>query len=540
MDATGGHYQVFLPLTAGDPATVAGYQIKARLGEGGMGVVYLSHTRGGRPVAIKVIRPDLARDPEFRRRFRQEVKAADRVQGLYTAPVVDSNTEDEHPWLATAYVAGPSLHAAVTRHGPLPVSATSSAIAGVAEALGVIHRAEIVHRDLKPSNVLLAVDGPRVIDFGIARAADATSLTRSGAIVGTPAFMTPEQASGTASTSATDVFALGQVTVYAATGTPAFGEGSSHAVLYRIVHEEPDLGDLPTELRELATVCLEKNPAHRPTTTEIIELCRRASPGTRPPHPDQWLPAAMAADIDRHTRALTEPTIRLSPPTYAPPPPRTPTSGFAPPPPGPSPRSTRFRWILLPIVLVGLLILGNAIANDIVGDNDGDSRSDSGAGATREPDSEEPDASERPESPVSKDPENRERPDPSQYKSIDIVPGYGLQFANEPPQPEKVGAVDIEYIEYWGGNFDLATEAGTLVLLDPGQEASLDTCLADTRYTKSISRDNAIVGSRICVNSVSGHVGLVTVKEYSPSDSESTFVTVDLTVWRNVTVPSDP
>ncbi|MDT0323862.1 serine/threonine-protein kinase, partial [Streptomyces millisiae] len=148
--------------------------------EGGMGKVYLSHTPGGRPIALKVIRPEVAGDPEFRRRFRQEVQAAERVQGLYTAPVIDSDTDGPQPWLATAYVPGPSLHSAIREHGPLPLQAAARVVAGVAEALQVIHGAGVIHRDLKPSNVLLASDGPRVIDFGIARAADATSLTRTG------------------------------------------------------------------------------------------------------------------------------------------------------------------------------------------------------------------------------------------------------------------------------------------------------------------------------------------------------------------------
>uniref|UniRef100_UPI002156623B protein kinase domain-containing protein n=1 Tax=Streptomyces fradiae TaxID=1906 RepID=UPI002156623B len=189
------------------------------LGAGGMGKVYLSYTPGGRPVAIKVIRPDFAQDAEFRRRFAQEVQAAQRVQGLYTAPVIDADTDAREPWLATAYVPGPSLADAVQRHGPMPVDTVLLLVAGIAEALQVIHGAGIVHRDLKPGNVLLASDGPRVIDFGIARAADATSLTSSGVTIGTPSFMAPEQAAGSTVTPATDVFALGQVAAYAALGT---------------------------------------------------------------------------------------------------------------------------------------------------------------------------------------------------------------------------------------------------------------------------------------------------------------------------------
>ncbi|MEV1090658.1 serine/threonine-protein kinase, partial [Streptomyces microflavus] len=322
-----GRDGVFQPLEESDPRTVAGYRLTAKLGSGGMGKVYLSYTPGGRPVAIKVIRPDFSEDAEFRRRFQQEVQAAQRVQGLYTAPVIDSDTESAQQWLATAYVPGPSLAAAVAEHGPLPVPAILLLIAGMAEALHVIHGAGIVHRDLKPSNVLLAADGPRVIDFGIARAADATSLTGSGVTVGTPAFMAPEQAAGRAVTAATDIFALGQVASYASTGAPAFGEGTSHGVLYRIVHEEPDLTGVPEELRELVTRCLAKSPEDRPSVAEVIDLCRNANSETQLRRPEDWLPGAVAADI----------TVRAAAPApdRTPPPPATPPTAPAAPPTAP-------------------------------------------------------------------------------------------------------------------------------------------------------------------------------------------------------------
>jgi serine/threonine protein kinase len=200
----------FLPLDQSDPVEIAGYALRARLGSGGMGNVYLSFTRGGRPVALKVIRKEFADDPEFRRRFRMEVAAAQRVQGLYTAPVVDADPDAAVPWLATAYIAGPALNYAVTEYGPLPEASVFRLLGGVAEGLTAVHAAGLVHRDLKPANVLLAADGPRVIDFGIAYAADATSLTNSGAMLGTPAFMSPEQVAGKPVSSATDVFALGR------------------------------------------------------------------------------------------------------------------------------------------------------------------------------------------------------------------------------------------------------------------------------------------------------------------------------------------
>ncbi|WP_327710969.1 protein kinase [Streptomyces sp. NBC_00464] len=350
----GSASQVFQPLSGDDPVTIAGYRLAAKLGAGGMGKVYLSYTPGGRPVAIKVIRPEFGEDPEFRRRFTQEVQSAQRVQGLFTAPVIDADTNGAQPWLATAYVPGPSLADAVIAHGALPVEAVLLLIAGMAEALHVIHGAGIVHRDLKPSNVLLAADGPRVIDFGIAYAADATSLTGSGVTIGTPSFMAPEQAAGRRVTPATDIFALGQVAAYAATGSPAFGEGTSHGVLYRIVHEEPDLTGVPERLMELVSRCLAKDAEARPSVAEVIALCQTANAETVLRRPEDWLPSPVAADIT--VRAAAPAPVQTPPPPAAAPAvapsvgysptspaaPSTPPPGFGPPvtpPPGQSPQA---------------------------------------------------------------------------------------------------------------------------------------------------------------------------------------------------------
>ncbi|MFZ3472552.1 serine/threonine-protein kinase [Streptomyces sp. 4.24] len=308
----------FQPLKEEDPAVVGGYRLAAVLGAGGMGKVYLSYTPGGRPIAVKVIRSEFSEDPEFRRRFQQEVRAAERVQGLYTAPVIDSDTEGDQPWLATAYVPGPSLAHAVARHGALPPRSVLLLTVGVAEALHVIHGAGIVHRDLKPANVLLASDGPRVIDFGIARAADSTALTSTGVSVGTPAFMAPEQASAGTVTPATDVFALGQIAAFAAIGASVFGDGPSHAVLYRIVHEDPDLSALPEELRPVVTRCLSRDPAARPTLTEVIALCHEAAAQPLRQGED-WLPRAVAGSItERLQLPAPAPTPPPQPPTAAP------------------------------------------------------------------------------------------------------------------------------------------------------------------------------------------------------------------------------
>ena len=295
-----GQVSVFQSLQAKDPAQLGGYTLVARLGAGGMGTVYLSHTRAGRPVAIKAIRPELADDPDFRRRFRQEVAAARRVHGLYTAPVIDSEIDTPPLWLATAFVQGPTLSAAVSRHGTLPLPSVLLLAAGVAEALEAVHGEGIVHRDLKASNVLLASDGPRVIDFGIARAIDATTLTSTGIAVGTPPFMSPEQALNKDVGPATDIFSLGQLVTYAAKGTPAFGEGQSYGVLFRIVYEEPELTGVPEALLPLLNRCLAKDPAERPSPADVIDLCRAASEDGMLRRTGNWLPETVTTDITRH------------------------------------------------------------------------------------------------------------------------------------------------------------------------------------------------------------------------------------------------
>ncbi|MFE5860336.1 serine/threonine-protein kinase [Streptomyces virginiae] len=291
-------------LSADDPHEIGGYRLHARLGSGGMGVVYLAYTPGGRPIALKAVRREFAADPEFRERFAQEVASARRIHGLFTAQVVDSGEDDHTPWLATAYVPGPSLHQVVRRHGPLPVRTVLLLVAGIAEALQEIHRVGVVHRDLKPANVLIAGDGPRVIDFGIARAADAAALTGVGLRIGTAAFMAPEQALGHPVTPATDVFALGALAGFVAGGVPPFGNGPESGALYRVVHEQPDLGRIPHELHELLSWCLAKRPQDRPTTADLIAAVH-AHPlvGRRPEFTDGWLPRPVLEEVGGRTGA---------------------------------------------------------------------------------------------------------------------------------------------------------------------------------------------------------------------------------------------
>ena len=226
-------------LKPGDPQLIGPYRLVGQLGSGGMGRVFLGLSAGGRPVAVKVIRAELAADQEFRVRFGREVAAARRVSGLFTALVVDADVDGPVPWLATAYVAGPSLSEAVTGYGPMSVQSALALAAGLAEGLSAIHAAGVVHCDLKPSNVLLCQDGPRVIDFGISRAAEVVSM--AGACLGSPGFMSPEQATGAEIGPPSDIFSLGAVLTFAATGGGPFGEGSSPELAYRLVYRPPSL-----------------------------------------------------------------------------------------------------------------------------------------------------------------------------------------------------------------------------------------------------------------------------------------------------------
>ena len=290
-----GVFGLVEPLTSEDPREVAGYQLRARLGAGGMGRVYLAFTRGGRAVAIKVIRAEFGDEEEFRDRFRREVVAAQRVHGMYAAQVLDADPDARPPWLATAYVPGLSLQQAVTDYGPLPPDSVFLLLAGIAEALQAIHAVGIVHRDLKPSNVILAADGPRVIDFGIARSVAAPSLTRGAFRIGSPRFMAPEQARGQLVTPAVDVFALGSLATYAIAGRPPFGVGGALAVLYRVLNDAPDLGGCPADLRPLIERCLAKDPAQRPQPAEIIDTCQARMTDGALAFDGSWLPPAVSA-----------------------------------------------------------------------------------------------------------------------------------------------------------------------------------------------------------------------------------------------------
>ncbi|MGW1070596.1 protein kinase domain-containing protein [Streptomyces aureus] len=260
------------------PRYAGQYLLEARLGSGGMGVVHLARSASGLRLAVKVVHAEFSQDPEFRGRFRQEVAAARRVSGAFTAPVVDADPKAERPWMATLFIPGPTLAEHVKRNGALSTDRLRHLMAGLAEALRDIHRAGVVHRDLKPSNVLLAEDGPKVIDFGISRPADSELRTETGKLIGTPPFMAPEQFSRPRHVGpAADVFALGSVIVHAATGSGPFDSDSPYLVAYQVVHDEPDLTGVPEELLDLVARCLAKEPEDRPTPDELMTALRSVS-----------------------------------------------------------------------------------------------------------------------------------------------------------------------------------------------------------------------------------------------------------------------
>jgi serine/threonine protein kinase len=286
-----------------DPQLIGPYRLRGRLGAGGMGQVFLGLSAGGRPVAVKVVRAHLAADPEFRERFRREIAVARKVSGVYTSPVIDADVDGPIPWLATAYVEGPSLADAVGEFGPLPLPSVLALAKGLAEGLGAIHAAGVVHRDLKPANVLLAQDGPRVIDFGISRAVEASALTSTGLVVGSPGFMSPEQAEGREVGPASDIFSLGAVLAFAATGQGPFGTGSTPALVYRVVYSPPNLDNLPAGIRPLIERCLAKDPARRPTPTQLLAEAGAARPTTA------WLPEPVTRTFIQAPQTTTGPEL---------------------------------------------------------------------------------------------------------------------------------------------------------------------------------------------------------------------------------------
>lgn len=274
-------------LRPGDPDQVGDYRLEGRLGAGGMGEVFYGRSPGGRPVAVKLIRRDHADVQEFRDRFAREVEAAKRIGGFHTAQVVAANPYADPPWMVTAYIAGPSLREKVEDHGPLTIEEIRTLGAGLAEGLAAIHDNGLVHRDLKPSNVLIAEDGPRIIDFGIAYAPDASTMTPTGAVLGTYAYMSPEQVNAQRLGPASDVFSLGCVLAFAATGRSPFAADAVPAIINQIINHDPSLDEIPGDLRDLIMACLTKDPADRPHVNDLLQ--RLTAP---PPTPSPELSSA--------------------------------------------------------------------------------------------------------------------------------------------------------------------------------------------------------------------------------------------------------
>jgi serine/threonine protein kinase len=364
------------PLRETDPPRVGSYQLLARLGAGGMGVVYLASGQDGRPVALKVLRSEMADDAEFRTRFSREVTALTRVRGVCTVRVIDADTTSARPFLVTEYAEGPSLAEYVDSRGPMDPQMLYGLATGLAEALTAIHAAGIVHRDLKPSNVLLTAGGPKVIDFGIAQVLEATAVTRAGMTIGSAGYMAPEQIMGRAGTAA-DIFSWAVTIAYAASGQSPFGTGTSEVILYRILHETPDIAAVPAALHAQVAAAIDKDPHARPTAPELLsQLTRTAAlPSAGSDNPTQtilaqtWHPAG--------PQPATPPPSRPQPLPATPPPSRpasswnTPSWGAPPPdtrPPGTRSPDTRSpdtprragmrRPVLLTLVLAVAILLG--------------------------------------------------------------------------------------------------------------------------------------------------------------------------------------
>ncbi|AKN69537.1 serine/threonine protein kinase [Streptomyces sp. PBH53] len=563
---------VFQPLQADDPPVVAGYRLAARLGAGGMGRVYLSHTQGGRPVAIKVVRPELADDPDFRRRFRREITAARRVRGAYTAELIDADADAVPPWLATLYVPGPSLAEAVARRGPLPVAAVLWLMAGVAEALQAIHAEGIVHRDLKPSNVLLAADGPRVIDFGIALAADGTAYTATGGTIGTPSFMAPEQAAGGEVTAATDVFALGQTAAFAALGRALYGDGPAVNVLYRIVHSEPDLDLLPEPLRPLLARCLAADPADRATPAEIVEWCRQrlGADADAGGGPAVWREitgpeVVVPGPVPEPTPAYPQPPVPQSMAPYPQPPVPVPAATYPQPQygwPQPTPeerKARRRRAALISVagvaggaLLVALLAWSVMEAKGRLDDRDkaasrtsttgpsahssssasapgsasgetSDSSSDSSSGSSAESSFGSSGSSASPRDPK-----------PEGYSQVWLDAKNSLSLSDKEPQ-QKDTKGDIRFDCQTTG-CELKSDSVVFMQMFGAHGTTLDECrlMLNTKTQKhSWSLAAAAAGTEFCMKDDKGNIGLYVIQTKSTAMPDIAFLTGDLTIWRN-------
>ncbi|WP_107090324.1 MULTISPECIES: serine/threonine protein kinase [unclassified Streptomyces] len=492
-------------LIPGDPVTVGPYRVVARLGSGGMGRVYLARTPGGRSVAVKVVHPELARDPEFRRRFAREVAAARAVDGRFTAQVLDAGVDDPTPWLSTVFVPGMSLAEAVAEHGPFPVESALALARGLAAALAAVHAAGLVHRDLKPSNVLLGPDGPRVIDFGISRATEASALTRTGMTVGSPGFMSPEQAGGGTVGAASDVFSFGTVLAFTLTGESPFGTGATPALLYRVVHAEPRLEGLSGVALDLVRRCLAKDPARRPSPAVLLaELSAR-------PDGSGWLPPAVAGSLLARASSALEadsgPAPAAAPARYAP-------TRVDPAPAGPAMRPTgirgRFRTapLLAAVAVVVAASIGalaytahqhreDADPSYVSQDDNADTPSDTPSAEETSPEPTDGGTTSEEPSPAATDPFD----DWSLADEADVRLPTGHGFDASDFKNAKSGTgFDVDLHQNW----DLAGD-DILLLKDEDSDVNSD-CLADewsSGYGTLVEDAQWDVGDKICVRSSS-------------------------------------
>ncbi|WP_369235937.1 serine/threonine-protein kinase [Streptomyces sp. R21] len=573
---------ILSPLGPQDPRETAGYHLLAKIGEGGMGTVYLSHTRGGQPVALKVIRREYGQDPDFRRRFEQEVQAARRVQGYHIVPVVDHDTSGELPWLASAFIPGIPLHDALTQFGPLPPAAVFQLIGTTARALSAIHAAGVVHRDLKPSNILLGAGGPYVIDFGIARAADATQLTQSGGLIGTPQYMSPEHALGERVGPATDVFSLGLIAAVAATGRHPYGDGGAITIAAQIAntaHRPPQLAAYDPSLRSLLERCLTADPAERIGTEELAALCQELA-GRGLSDFQGWLPDPLAAEIVRREQAAQSPPQPTAPQMPAAPPAAPPTApptapppqvtGFGPAPaydsrtyhlaPAPAvpapPRRRRGRMAVIATVLVLAVAAGAGTAVWVLGKNkdDGGSEAKGGKGS-------------RSSTPASPSPSKEQQdsgssaaPDPtdssgSAQETANAT--YDVLFENKPLTLRRPsGGLDSTYVDLDGPKVDptnymdsdiqeFSADNTQLTFTRPMGKAAGTTpqeCRAgaeqnpftETLSGESINKDQTIVkGDHLCTVTGEGDLAMWTITEVDrPSDTDYLpNLTGTITVW---------
>ncbi|MFE7951682.1 serine/threonine-protein kinase [Streptomyces sp. NPDC057426] len=379
------------PRDARMPTEAGPYRLLTELGSGGMGRVFLGAAPDGRLAAVKQVHRRFAAEDGFRSRFRREVAASRKVSGAYTAAVMDADADAELPWLASVFVPGPSLGAAVKTTGPLPTETLRRLALGLVTALEEIHRVRLIHRDLKPENVLLAEDGVRVIDFGIARAVEpeaATALTQTGWVIGSPPFMSPEQAETKKLTEASDIFSLGAVLAFAATGRSPFAADSTLMTLFNVVNSRPDLGGVPKELRGAVARCLAKDPSSRPTVAELRKLLGPVSPATRP-----WPPAVHELIAEQKGRLeallggddIAEDSTSVPPPREPEPAPAAETVTAPVRDPAPTTRAPRRRGRLVALLTAGAVALAGAGVGTYIALREDEGKGGGTGGAAKSP-----------------------------------------------------------------------------------------------------------------------------------------------------------